>query len=65
MVGLVRHDHAFAAGVGLGHSYGQIVGFGAGALEHDAVKLVGHGGKDIFRIMQDVLVQVTGVGVEH
>ena len=65
MVGLAGHDHAFAASVGLCYANGQIVGFGTSALEHDAVKFVRHGGEDIFRIMQDVLMQVARVGVEH
>ena len=61
----MRHNHTFTAGVGLCHADGQIIGFGAGALEHDAVELVRHSGKDILRVMQDVLVQVAGVSVEH
>ena len=44
----MRHNHTFAAGVGLCHADGQIIGFGAGALEHDAVELVRRDLMDVF-----------------
>ena len=65
MVGLGRHDHTLATGVGLRHAHGQIVRFGAGALKHDAVELVRHRGEDIVSVVEDVLVQVARMRVEQ
>ena len=65
VVRLAGHDDALAAGVELRAAYSQVVGLGARAHEHDAVELVRHGGQQILRVIQDVLMHVARVGVQQ
>jgi hypothetical protein len=65
VIGGFRHDEAGPAGAGFRHAQREVVGFAAGAGEHDVADLGRKRCQQLFSVIEHGLVQITRVGVEY
>ena len=64
VVGVIHHHHTLCPGMCPRQAQGQIIRFGARVgQEHDRQRF-GQGGRQTQRILDDVVMQITGVGIE-